>query len=90
MVAKITKTLAHEYSSESTQGELSNEYQHDKVSKFFQNLCVLVLWMKAASALEGLNEHLTIIDFSPGCKPRIICMCFSMTDHATNLCFYKF
>ena len=28
---KITETLAHGYSSESTQKELSNEYQHDRV-----------------------------------------------------------
>ena len=48
---KMTKTLANGYSSESTQRELSNEYQHDRVVK---NLCILVLWMKVASALEGL------------------------------------
>ena len=28
---KITETLANGYSSESTQWELSNEYQHDRV-----------------------------------------------------------
>ena len=28
---KVTKTLAHGYSSESTPRELSNEYQHDRV-----------------------------------------------------------
>ena len=28
---EMTETLAHGYSSESTQLELSNEYQHDKV-----------------------------------------------------------
>ena len=28
---KMIKTLAYEYSYESTQLELSNEYQHDKV-----------------------------------------------------------
>ena len=28
---KMTETLAHGYSSESTQQELSNEYQHDMV-----------------------------------------------------------
>ena len=35
---KMTETLAHGYSSEST---------------FFKNVCVLVLWIKVASALEG-------------------------------------
>ena len=42
--AKITKTLANGYSSESTQRELSNEYQHDRVWIFFQkslNPCAL-------------------------------------------------
>ena len=38
-----------------TQWELSNEYQHDKVQRIFKNLCILVLWTKVASALEGLN-----------------------------------
>ena len=28
---KTTETLAHGYSSESTQQELNNEYQHDRV-----------------------------------------------------------
>ena len=28
---KMTETLANGYSSESSQGELSNEYQHDRV-----------------------------------------------------------
>ena len=42
-----------EYSSKSTQWELSNEYQHDRVSMIFKNICVLVLWTKVSSALEG-------------------------------------
>ena len=52
----MTVTLAHWYSSESTQCELSNEYQHDKVLRVFKNLCALVLWTKVASALEGLSR----------------------------------
>ena len=48
--------MAHWYSSESTQQELSNEYQHDKGSMVFKCLSVLVLWKKVASALEGLNQ----------------------------------
>ena len=51
----MTETLANEYSSESAQQELSNEYQHDMVEMDFENLCVLVLWTKVASALEGLS-----------------------------------
>ena len=48
----MTETLANGYSPESTQRELSNEYQHDRVQK----LCFLVLWKKVASALEGLTK----------------------------------
>ena len=55
---KIPETLTNWYSSESTQRELSHEYQHDKVSMFIKNLCVLVLWTKVASALEGLRINL--------------------------------
>ena len=55
----MTKTLAHEYSSESTQRELSNEYQHDRVYMVFENLCVLLLRTKVALALEGLTIYST-------------------------------
>ena len=51
----MVETLEYGYSSESTQRELSNEYQHDKVQMVFKNLCVLVLWIKVASAMEGLK-----------------------------------
>ena len=43
-----TETLAHGYSSESTQRDLSNEYQHDRVYVVFKNRCVIVLSMKVA------------------------------------------
>ena len=49
----MTETLAHGYSSEGTQQELSNEYQHDRVKMDFINVCVLVLWTRVASALGG-------------------------------------
>ena len=51
----MTETLEHGYSSESTRREVSNKYQHDKVLIVFKNLCVIVLWTKVASALEGLG-----------------------------------
>ena len=54
----MTETLVYRYSSESTQRELSNEYQHDRVWMFFEKLCVLVLWVKVPSALEGFNPQL--------------------------------
>ena len=47
----MTETLAHGYASESSQRELSNEYQHDMVYTVFRCLCVLVIWMKVASEL---------------------------------------
>ena len=58
----MTETLANGYSFESAQRELSNEYQHDIVKMDFENLCILVLWTKVASALEGLNHMCLTID----------------------------
>ena len=51
---KINETLACGYSSDSAQWELSNKYQHDRVKMVFKILCIIVLWMKVALALEGL------------------------------------
>ena len=53
----MTETLAYGYSSESAQRELSNEYQHSRVSMVFKNLCIPVLRAKVASALEGLKMY---------------------------------
>ena len=53
----MTETLANGYSSESTQRELSNEYQHDRVKMIFKNLCILVVLTKVALALEGLKAN---------------------------------
>ena len=50
----MTETQANGNSSKSTQRELSNEYQHDRVMMVINKFCVIVLWMKVASALEGL------------------------------------
>ena len=69
----MTETLAHGYSSESSQPEPSNEYQHDRVKMFFKNLCFLLIWTKVASSLKGLNGRKiekrdtlpTILIFSP-------------------------
>ena len=51
----MIETLALGYFSESTQRELSNEHQHDMVYMFFKTICILVLWTKVTSALEGLS-----------------------------------
>ena len=40
---KMTETLANGYSYESTQWELSNEYQHDRVSMVFKRICSCAL-----------------------------------------------
>ena len=69
---KMTETLTHGYSSESTQLELSNIYQHDRVSMVFRNLCVLVLWIEVASASEGLRL------ISPILMPRTVMMVYHM------------
>ena len=58
---ELNETLAHGYSSERTQRALFKEYQHDRVKMFFNNLCVLVLWRKVASALEGLSKDLRML-----------------------------
>ena len=50
---KINQTLADGYSSESNQGELSDEYQHGKVYMVFKELCIFVVLTKLASALGG-------------------------------------
>ena len=55
-ILKTTETLSYGYLFESAQQGLSNEYEHDRVSVFFKNLCVFVLRMKVASALEGLKN----------------------------------
>ena len=54
----MSGTLAYGYSFESTQRELSNEYQHDRVSMLFKNICVLVHWTEVVLALGGLREVL--------------------------------
>ena len=61
----MTGTQAQRYSSERAQRELFNEYQHDKVYMVFKRFCIVVLWTKEASALEGLNigclDHLFLL-----------------------------
>ena len=59
---KMIGTLAHVYSPESAQRELSNEYQHDRV---FKNLCMLkLLWTNVASAMEGIIQHWNMVFLS--------------------------
>ena len=53
----MIETLAHGCSCESTQQELSNEYQHDRVYMVFKNICILLLWTTVAPALKGLTKQ---------------------------------
>ena len=58
-IQNVAKTLAYGYSYESSQQELSDEYQYDRVQMilvFF--FCILVNWIKVASASEGLKKSL--------------------------------
>ena len=61
---KITENLAHGYSSEYS--VIAIQWIPTWLSKLevFKNLCVLVLWKKVASALEGLqsSDHLCAPD----------------------------
>ena len=45
--------MAHGYSSDSDQKDISNEYHYDRVYIVFNNF---VVWRKVASALEGLTK----------------------------------
>ena len=67
-VQQFSFNFSFVYSPESTQRELSSEYQHDRVKMFFNNLCVLVLWTKVALALKGLMQQVCpIVTLSPLC-----------------------
>ena len=57
----MTETLAHRYSSESTQWELSNKYLHDRVKIIFIILCILVHWPKVINlSIRRVNNKLPI------------------------------
>ena len=78
----MTETLAFWYSSESIYRELSNEYKHDRV---FKNLCMLVLWMKVDSALEGIiNAPLVITIFILFISTRWRSKLFSRLPYASR------
>ena len=66
----MTETLTRRYSSESTQ--LSIVYQHDRVEMVFKNLCVLVLWVKEALALEGLISPIPVASIKRSFREYIV------------------
>ena len=51
---KKTKTLAHGYSSESTQREIINEYKHDRV-KIFQKIFASSLGLSRIQQVVNMN-----------------------------------
>ena len=57
----MTETLGHRYSSESTQRELSNEYQQDRVKMVHKIFSLLMLQTEIALALRNLAIPLQII-----------------------------
>ena len=63
----MTETLAHGYSSEITQRELSNEYQHGRVkmvSKMFLRLCALD---ESSLSIGRVKDDCTSLIFIFGC-----------------------
>ena len=59
---KITETLPNGYSSESTQRELSNEYQHDMVKMFFKDFCVFCALSECALSIVRVNTVMGMIN----------------------------
>ena len=57
---KMIEMLACGYSSDSTQRDLSNEYQHDKGWMVFRNRCIFVPRTKVALAFEGLRASMCV------------------------------
>ena len=55
----MSETQAYWFSSHSTQQELSNEHQHDRVTMFSEYFCGFAPWDKVISALNGL-KHLSV------------------------------
>ena len=51
----MTETLVNEYSSESYQRQLFNEYQLDRFKMIFIIFPFFVHWTKVTSAAEGLS-----------------------------------
>ena len=62
----MSENLANEYSNESTQGELSNEYQHDRVWMVYKNFVSVCFGRKQPQHWKGYK----------GCDP--LCSCYKM------------
>ena len=53
--------MANGYSSESTQRELSNEYQHDRIWMTFIIFCFFVRWMNVLNLSSRKVIHPSIV-----------------------------
>ena len=53
---KMTETMAYGYSSESTQQELSNEYQHNKGLNGFQNFLLFSPMDESSLSMERVKD----------------------------------
>ena len=55
----MTETLAHGYSSDSTQRELSNEYQHDRVANLANTKNAKKSWKMIETLAHGYSSDST-------------------------------
>ena len=78
---EMTETLAHGYSSESTQRQLSNGYPHDLVKMIFIMFCILVHQTKVTSTSEGF----TVILYSKN-SPLLMNSVFAKLSKSTKTC----
>ena len=53
----MTETLANWYSSDSSDEEFSNKYQHGMVWMAFKHLSGLMCCIRVAAALKGFKKH---------------------------------
>ena len=52
----MTETLEYGYTSERSQRELSNEYNRNRVTMVFKNLCIIVLWDENSLSIGRVNN----------------------------------
>ena len=56
----MTETLAYEYSSESIQWEVSDEYQHDRVKKGFQKFLRFCAFEESSLSIERAKRWMLL------------------------------
>ena len=91
---KITETLAHRYSSEITQRELSNGYQHDRVLYGFQKSLVSFALDKSSLIMGRINVLFFLIFFflggegcrNNGCRTMVNATWWGASEREAGLC----